>query len=337
MYVCIYIQRYISKLKLSISKEVASGVFRALSNPDLKLVQFADYVQNTSAILKGSVAQKATFICKVCSSDSTRVDVIQLRSLLLWFLKILLTSECAKTVFPQSSFFKASSDGSQLILLYMFESLKDDVPASTVVESASCSTVSAQALERWLTSTPLIVQILETTFAFLFYHQLLKKGKAIPADILLFFGVELYPDTGRVVPDRLLLPLKVQHPLFKVTMDSDLLDHSSLMLLNSYLPPTIRGRYYPLFSSSKHGESFSTFCKTLVGCAGPTLVVVRDEDNHVFGGFASIPWKFDPNFTGMYVFVCICRTMGEKTFIYILVRVVLRRKKSGAVMHPRFK
>ena len=281
-------------------------MFRALSNPDLKLVQFADFVQNTSVILKGPVSQKALFICKVCSSDSSRVDVIQLRSLLLWFLKILLTSECAKTVFPQSSFFKASSDGSQLILLYMFESLKDDAPASTVVESASNTTVSVQALERWLTSMPLVIQIVETIFAFIFYHQLLKKGKAIPADILSFFGVELYPDTGRVVPDRLLLPLKVQHPLFKVAMDSDILDHSSLMLLNSYIPPTIRGRYYPLFSSSKHGESFSTFCKVLVGCGGPTLVVVKDEDNHVFGGFSSVPWKFDPNFTGTCKYMCAC-------------------------------
>ena len=181
------------------------------------------------------------------------------------------------------------------MLLYLFESLKDD---SSSEQNSSDTTVSVSSFERWLTSTPLVVQIFETIFAFIFYYQLIAKGKAVPADILNFFGVELYPDTGRVVPDRLILPLKVQHPIFRVTMESEILDQSSLMVINSYMPHTIRGRYYPLFSSSKHGESFSTFCKVLVGCTGPTLIVVKDKDGHVFGGFGSTAWKFDPNFTG---------------------------------------
>ena len=309
---------------MSISKEVASGIFRALSGPELKLVQFADFVQNTSAILKGSCSQKAEFICKVCSSDPSRVDVYQLRALLLWFMKMLLTSECAKSVFPQSSFFKASSDGSQLMLLFIFESLKDDSNPDTVFHNNT--TVSTSALERWLTTMPLVVQILETIFAFIFYHQLLVKGKSVPGDILAFFGVELYPDTGRVIPDHLLLPLKVQHPIYRVTMDSEILDHSSLMLLNSYMPHTIRGRYYPLFSSSKHGESFSTFCKVLIGCTGPTLILVKDKDGHVFGGFASTAWKFDPNFTGARYFVLLG---GIWQVVHNFKWVIILAKTSG--------
>ena len=120
----------------------------------------------------------------------------------------------------------------------------------------------------------------------------------MPCDLLAYFGVELDPETDKVIPDRLLLPLKIQHPLFRESFDSELLDQSSLMLLNSYFPHSIRGRLYPLFSSVKHGQSYSTFCKALIGCNGPTLLVIRDKEGYTFGGFASTSWHYDPNFIG---------------------------------------
>ena len=120
----------------------------------------------------------------------------------------------------------------------------------------------------------------------------------MPSDLLNYFGIELDPETRKVIPDRLLFPLKTQHPLLRETFDSELLDQSSLMLINSYLPHTLRGNFFPLFSNLKHGESFSTFSKMLLGCKGPTVLLIRDKQGNVFGGFASTSWSIDPNFTG---------------------------------------
>jgi hypothetical protein len=288
------LQGYITKLKLSIPKEISIGIFYALTGQEPRLVQFGDFVANTSAILKGSYAQKSKFLCKVCSQNSSSVKLVNLRVLLLWFMKVILTSECTKTIFPQSCKFKISAEGSQCMIMHLISSMRVD-PSS---EIAPDEVASLDHLERWLTATPLAVQIVETTFAFIFYYRVIIKGTAMPSDIMAYFGIEMDPESGRVIPDRLLLPLKTQHPLLRQSFDSVLLDQSMLMLLNSYLPHTLRGRFYPLFSSNQHGESFSTFCKSLLGCEGPTLIVVRDKEGHVFGGFASTKWQMDPNFRG---------------------------------------
>ena len=249
-------------------------------------------------ILKESFSQKSAFLCKVCSRDTSRQNLLQLRELLLTFVGVLLTSECAKKVFPQCSLFKVSSESSPRMISYLIHLLEEKTNTSVAAETAaSAATLSADSLEKWMTATPLVVQILETVFALLFYHQLIVNERLVPYDLTIF-GVESNPETGQVVPDKLILPLTVQHPIYRVTFESEILDQNLLMLLNSYIPHGVRGRYYPLFSSLKHGESFSTFCKVLVGCASPTLLVVRDKDGHIFGGFASTSWRFDPNFTG---------------------------------------
>lgn len=178
---------------------------------------------------------------------------------------------------------------------------------STMREDVEVETVSLDDLEKWMLSTPLAVQILDTIFAFIFYYRVLMKGTSMPSDIMYYFGIELNPESGKVIPDRLIFPLKVQHPLYRETFDSELLNQSSLMLLNSYFPHTLRGRFYPLFSSIKHGESFSTFCKLLIGCNGPTLLVIRDKKGYIFGGFASTRWQIDPNFTGWFITDCVVK------------------------------
>ena len=292
-----FMQQYISKLKLSISKEVGLGIFFALTGKEPRLVQFGDFVLNTSAILKGSYSEKATFLCKVCSQNPSTLNLLQLKSLLLWFMKVLLTSECAKKIFPQCTRFNISAESSQRVITYMLSALRENPNA----DMSPSENASLDVLEKWLISTPLAVQILETIFAFIFYYRVLMKGTTMPSDLMSYFGIELNPESGKVIPDNLILPLKIQHPLFRETFDSKLLDQSSLMLLNSHFPHSLRGRFYPLFSSAHHGESFSTFCKLLIGCTGPTLIVIRDRKGHTFGGFASTSWHVDPNFTGWLI------------------------------------
>ncbi|XP_077309532.1 MTOR-associated protein MEAK7 [Lithobates pipiens] len=76
-----------------------------------------------------------------------------------------------------------------------------------------------------------------------------------------------------------------------------LLDLPSVMFLNSHLPSEIQQRWRLLFSTQIHGESFSQLCGHLVD-QGPSLLVLRDSDGFIFGGFASQSWEVKPQFKG---------------------------------------
>jgi hypothetical protein len=70
-----------------------------------------------------------------------------------------------------------------------------------------------------------------------------------------------------------------------------------VVFLNTHLPHELRHLWRPLFNTDLHGESFSKF----TGCIssqGPTLIVVWDDQNNVFGGFATESWKMGPKFVG---------------------------------------
>eukprot|EP00939_MAST-03C_sp_MAST-3C-sp1_P002040 g2040.t1 len=53
---------------------------------------------------------------------------------------------------------------------------------------------------------------------------------------------------------------------------------------------SLQGRWDLLYDVS-HGRSFDRLCFDLLGYAGPTLVVIRDQKGNVFGAFASCPWS----------------------------------------------
>ncbi|CAI9570765.1 unnamed protein product [Staurois parvus] len=76
-----------------------------------------------------------------------------------------------------------------------------------------------------------------------------------------------------------------------------LLDFPSVMFLNSHLPSEMQQRWRLLFSTQIHGESFSQLCGHLVD-QGPSLLVLRDSDGFIFGGFASQSWEVKPKFQG---------------------------------------
>ncbi|PIO27995.1 hypothetical protein AB205_0179200 [Aquarana catesbeiana] len=83
----------------------------------------------------------------------------------------------------------------------------------------------------------------------------------------------------------------------KKTSFCSLLDFPSVMFLNSHLPSEMQQRWRLLFSTQIHGESFSQLCGHLVD-QGPSLLVLRDSDGFIFGGFASQSWEVKPQFKG---------------------------------------
>ncbi len=59
-----------------------------------------------------------------------------------------------------------------------------------------------------------------------------------------------------------------------------------------------QGPWDMLFSSNQNGMSFDSLAHTLIGYAGPTLLVVLDSEGNVFGGLSSEPWRESGQFFG---------------------------------------
>lgn len=160
--------------------------------------------------------------------------------------------------------------------------------------------VSLSDFEAWLRATHLARQIIEVGLGLCFLQEMISRERLIPADVQNYFGIDP-PDPGNPLVgsnERLLCPVKTQHHRYRESFDSSLLGADAVILLNQFFPSGTKGELFPLFSSRHHGESFSTFCKGLVGCGGPTLIVVRDTEGCVFGGFAAEKWVPHPQFTG---------------------------------------
>ncbi|KAG8437487.1 hypothetical protein GDO86_008261 [Hymenochirus boettgeri] len=76
-----------------------------------------------------------------------------------------------------------------------------------------------------------------------------------------------------------------------------LLDLPTVMFLNSHLPSDVQHKWRLLFSTKVHGESFSQLCGHLVD-QGPCLLILKDSNGFVFGGYASHTWEVKPQFQG---------------------------------------
>lgn len=103
----------------------------------------------------------------------------------------------------------------------------------------------------------------------------------------------------RSLPDQAQDPLHLL-PACKGTKGSQfvsLLDIPSVAYLNSQLPSELRHTWRLLFASQVHGESFTQLCGHIVN-KGPCVLVLRDADGYIFGGFSSCSWEVKPTFQG---------------------------------------
>ncbi|KAJ3129153.1 hypothetical protein HK098_002394 [Nowakowskiella sp. JEL0407] len=67
-------------------------------------------------------------------------------------------------------------------------------------------------------------------------------------------------------------------------------------LLNTVISDDSKDSAWPcVFSTELHGKSWTVF-KSSIMMAKSTLLVIRDHDGHVFGGFASNPWNTAPKY-----------------------------------------
>ena len=90
---------------------------------------------------------------------------------------------------------------------------------------------------------------------------------------------------------------------------SRLLDVNSTFLLQLCLISSkieSSGSWKCLFSTSSHGKSWTVFTDSIQN-AQSSLVIIKDKQGSVFGGFASQPWDVHPNFYG-----------NDKSFLFTL-------------------
>jgi len=76
-----------------------------------------------------------------------------------------------------------------------------------------------------------------------------------------------------------------------------MLTSPTLLLLNYQIPSNYRRQWRLLYTTELYGESFSTLVKQIVK-KGPTIMIIQDEEGHIFGGFNSKSWELSSNFLG---------------------------------------
>lgn len=58
------------------------------------------------------------------------------------------------------------------------------------------------------------------------------------------------------------------------------------------------GEWKLLYHSALHGQSFNTFLGNMSNAEGPTVLIIKDKEGYVYGGYASQPWERHADFYG---------------------------------------
>ncbi|CAJ0596204.1 unnamed protein product [Cylicocyclus nassatus] len=85
--------------------------------------------------------------------------------------------------------------------------------------------------------------------------------------------------------------------LHPINSSPSMLSHSGTVILNMQLPSSRRNEWTLLFSSELHGSSFSQMSKR-INEEGPCLVVVKSQEQRIFGCFASAGFHMGPLYHG---------------------------------------
>lgn len=227
---------------------------------------YANFITNISTFIKGSPDQRSQLFIHLLTPP---INASKIETLLTSFLNFLLSPDVKlnSTHFPQIHDWPKNDESLKSVVSHMIDSFSAETRPLDKIE-----------IQIWLMSSPLANLIIQSFFKYIFLLPFSSRSEVMS-------------------DEEMLLPHKTIHPIIKTDFTSLLLDHTSLLYLHQALPYETRGVVYPLFSSKVHGESFSTFCRQILE-RGPTLLVIKDTNGHVFGGVANDSWKFNPQFTG---------------------------------------
>ncbi|KAH8412844.1 hypothetical protein KR009_006226 [Drosophila setifemur] len=138
-------------------------------------------------------------------------------------------------------------------------------------------TLPIEALERWLHVTPQFLQIWREVFS-----QLYSRHGGSKRNLIKEMEIAILPELCEAPQSSHYRPIiELPHVLY----------------INAQLPREHRHKWRFLFSSKINGESFSTMLGKVMD-KGPTLFFIEDEDQYIFGGYASESWSLGPQFCG---------------------------------------
>ncbi|KAK7481687.1 hypothetical protein BaRGS_00027060 [Batillaria attramentaria] len=236
------------------------------------------FSHHLAAILKGGVREQAVLLTSLCSPDHDYVipeHLVKFVSSMVQSYEKILAAHCRQY---QSWMFAPSGNSHRKLALYMLEDLFSTGSSKdrdfSLPEVPKNATYSTDDIEMWIPRCPLFQQIFHEVF-----HGCFRLYETDPSDVIF------------------------HHPRIPQVCDTNwsrvgtILDLPSVLFLNASLPAALQGEWRLLFSNSLHGDSFSQLIKMIDG-RGPTLLVLRDQQGHMFGGFASEPWSINSKFYG---------------------------------------
>jgi len=111
-----------------------------------------------------------------------------------------------------------------------------------------------------------------------------------PSQAILIIPPVLNEDTS--IPASYIMPSLIS------PSGSTLLGGEDIIKLQTVMPNRYRKKDWKLlYSTNEHGVSINTFYRSVEDIS-PTLIVIKDYNGYIFGGFATQPWKIYTRYYG---------------------------------------
>ncbi|XP_013380759.1 TLD domain-containing protein 1 isoform X2 [Lingula anatina] len=234
------------------------------------------FVVAMAHLLKSTITQRSRIVHCLASDEAGDMTAQQLVSFNLMlveaYMKIAEESPQCKT-WKISTSEEANLKLAKALLRSTFNKVKVEGSAMDLVPEGV--TYTEGDIETWLSTAALFLHIMDHVMYTCFTVSYVEEGAAAS-----FHSPKI--------------PYAIDVNWSKT---STMLDIPSLLYINHVIPAEHRGKWRQLFYSDTHGESFATLMKRITK-QGPTVIIIRDKDGYVFGGFASTGWECRPQFVG---------------------------------------
>ena len=241
---------------------------------------YTSFEEFVECALRGTVTDKANVLFHF---SFPKHDTVTAQNLYETVFEFVLAFNSIVHDLPQWKCWKTADykeGGDKRFVLSLFYELfakglskKSEVPKLCVKEDESYTVID---IEEWLTKTSMLIWILDVVFRNVF---------------------SLQEESSRmeVLHSSIHIPVITKSKTLPV---STILDKNALIYINNYnLPKHLTSEWRLLFCNSLFGDSFSQLVGHIVN-KGPSLIVVKDKDGFIFGGFASQGWELNPKFYG---------------------------------------
>ncbi|XP_038068610.1 MTOR-associated protein MEAK7-like [Patiria miniata] len=273
---------------------IVSRLHRQLEAKDEAGITRNTFVDTMACLMKGTLEEQSKLLFALVSDEeAAAMSIGQVSELIGSMLKSY--EEALKTYNRMNGWeLTCTPEANQKFIDLVLEHLSSDG-----TKPAAETKVSREDFVRWLQRTPLVQQIFADVFHLCFTAA--PKSPAATASA----------DTDTSVLHHLpSLPRCVDANWRKHRTQ---LDIPTLLILNRHAPHHLRDQWRFLYSSGLHGASFATLLSHITH-KGPTVLLVRDTEGHLFGGFASESWEIGPSFVGSSR--CFLFSLSPKVGIY---------------------